>query len=103
LQSIIHYHPHETSLRLDTEGGGVDGGRKRMTTAHSEGGGAGVNGGRKRTMMTRSEGGRVEVSGLRKRTTMARSEARVEAAVCSEAGGKATVCSGVEIEDGRRR
>jgi hypothetical protein len=31
------------------------------------------------------------------------SEARVEVVACSEAGDVAAVCSGTEIEDGRRR
>jgi 2-methylisocitrate lyase-like PEP mutase family enzyme len=49
------------------------------------------------------------VYGLRKRTVAARSKAVVEAAARSEAGFKAVacseaaVCSGLGIEDGRRR
>jgi hypothetical protein len=34
---------------------------------------------------------------------VARSKAKVEATVCSEAGDEAAACSGVEIEDGKRR
>jgi hypothetical protein len=76
-----------------SEGGMVDGGRKRMAMARSEGGGVEVNGGSKRMVTVFSVGGGVEVGGLRMRTVSARSEARDEAAVCSRA----------RIKDGRRR
>jgi hypothetical protein len=79
----------------------VDGGKKRTTTAHSEG--CEVDGLRKRTTMARSEGGKVEVDGLRKRMTMARSEVMVEAVACSKAGDEAAASSGTGIEDGRRQ
>jgi hypothetical protein len=83
------------------EGGGVDGGRKRMVVARSEGGEAEVDGGRKRMAMARSEGGGVEVNGLRKRTATACFEAGVEAAACSEARDEVAACSEARIEDDR--
>jgi hypothetical protein len=84
------------------EGGGVNGGRKRMVVACSEGGEAEVDGGRKWTAVARSEGGRVKVNGLRKRTATACFEAEVEAAACSEARDEAAACSEARIEDDRR-
>jgi hypothetical protein len=74
-------------------------GSRSTAAVRSEGGK--VDGGRKRTTMMHSEGGGVEVDGLRKRTAMARSEAGVEVVACSKAGDEAAACSGDEIEDSR--
>jgi hypothetical protein len=73
---------------------------RSIAAVRSEGGG--VDGGRKRMVMVCSKGGGVEVDSLKKRTTMVHSEAGVEAAVCSKARDEAAVCSRAGIEDGKR-
>jgi hypothetical protein len=69
-----------------SEGGRVNGGRKKTAMMRSEGGGVEVDDDRKRTATTRSEGGGIEVDGLRKRTATTCFEAGVEAATCSMGG-----------------
>jgi hypothetical protein len=69
----------------EVEGGGVevDGGDVLR------GSGVEVDGLRKRIVVARSEGGGIEADGLRKRMVAARSEAEVEAVACSGAGDEA--------------
>jgi hypothetical protein len=95
--------PREARSRLTavvhSEGGEVNGGRKRMAMVRSEGGG--VDGSRKRMTTVHSEGG--EVDDLRKRMVTMCSEAGVKAVMCSEARDEAAVCSVAGIGDGTWR
>jgi hypothetical protein len=88
-------------VAMHSEVRGVDDGRKRMATVHSDRGGVEVDILGKRTAMACYEGGRVVVNGLRKRTAC--SKAEDEAAACFEAGDEAAACSRVGIEDDRWR
>jgi hypothetical protein len=93
---IFHSYSYKYSYGSDNEGGEGCHLRWRPVAASRRG----------HTREIETEGGRIEVdnNGMLRvwNKAVMHSEAGVEAVACSEAEDKAAVCSGAEIEDGRR-